>query len=493
MVIDELDQYRIRLEKRAALLAQGVLPYPSKPDFPITAKVHDLADRFSDFERKPAGIGTAGRISRLRSHGDLCFVDLVDASGKIQLAIGKDELGKSFSLWNDSVDIGDIVLVFGKPFRTKRGEPTIRVERFQLLTKALLPLPDKRKGLTDVESRLRHRELDLLTNQVTRDRFVFRARLIHCLRDFLDQNGFLEVETPILQALPGGTNAKPFVTHHEALNQDLFLRIAPELYLKRLLIGGFERVYEIARCFRNEGIDRDHSPEFTQLEFYMAYADYQDMMSFTEQLLATVSNQLSLNTFQGEDGVELSFAKPFHRIRFHDALKKYAQLDIGRFPDSPKLATEAERRGVVIEKTYGRGKILDEVFKKLVRPKLVQPTFVTDLPIELSPLAKKRKEASHEAERFQLVVAGTELANAFSELNDPIDQNARFVEQQALREAGDDEAQPHDKEYVQSLNYGLPPAAGIGIGLDRLAAIFTGSPTIRDVILFPTLRSSNHA
>ncbi|USN53886.1 MAG: lysine--tRNA ligase [Candidatus Nomurabacteria bacterium] len=494
MPTQELDQHRFRKEKRATLESQGLFAYPARAQNSRTHRVGELLSDFDALVTAETKVTLYGRLRAIRLHGTLCFGDIEDESGKIQLSLAKDKVGDdAFEKWTSLVDLGDFVSLTGTLGTTRRGEKTIQVEEYQILSKSLYPLPDKRKGLSEAETRLRHRELDLLTNPEVQNRFRTRAKIISAIRSFLDGQQFLEVETPILQGQAGGASAKPFITHHDTLNQDLFLRIAPELYLKRLLVGGYERVYEIGRCFRNEGIDRDHSPEFTQVEFYIAYADYQALMKMTQELFTNILKATELGDTLAFGDKHITWPKEIPQMTFRDAVRKYAKLDIERFPERDALAHEAERRGVEVAASDGRGKIIDSIFKKFVRPECINPIFIIDHPIELSPLAKAKPDDKRYVERFQLVVASTELANGFSELNDPIDQRDRFLEQQRMREAGDDEAQPHDEEYVQALMYGMPPAAGIGIGIDRLTAILTNANSLRECILFPSLRSNDHA
>ena len=365
----------------------------------------------------------------------------------------------------------------------------IASKSIKLLTKTLRPLPAKWHGLSDVEVRYRKRYLDLVANPDVRGIFIKRSLLVQAIREFFQKEDFMEVETPILQPLYGGANATPFITHHNALDIDLYLRIAPELYLKRLVVGGFNRVFEIARCFRNEGIDHLHNPEFTQVEFYQAYADYNDLMDLTERLLPELVSKVCSKLEVEHEGETIDFKPPYPRTTFRDLLIQHGQFDIEDYPDRSSLAKAAEKRGVSVEDSDDRGKIMDNIYKKLVRPKIINPTFMIDHPVELSPLAKKKPDDDRYVERFQLLLAkGVELCNAFSELNDPIDQKARFVEQEESRAAGDTEAQRMDRDYIEALETGMPPTAGFGMGIDRLTAILTGSHSLKEVILFPTMR-----
>ncbi|MBU1179829.1 lysine--tRNA ligase [Patescibacteria group bacterium] len=510
------DEAVARLQKLKNFTQAGVEAYPAK-----STKTIDIAQAVAEFkmlEKQGKKIQLEGRIRTLRVHGGLAFITIEDESGQIQVALQKKNL-KEYKLFTNNLDMGDFIEVKGPLFLTHKGEKTLNAMSVRLLAKALLPLPEKWHGLSDTETRFRQRYLDMLANPSVRHTFQTRSIIIKSIRQFLDDKGFLEVDTPILQPLAGGATAKPFKTHHNALNIDLFLRVAPELYLKRLLVGGFEKVYEVSRCFRNEGIDHSHNPEFTQVEFYWAYSDYEQLMKMTENFLeyialslrgARTRPALSLRgartratrqslTFEF-DNKRFSLKAPYKRITFRDAILKTAKIDIDKIRDRDKLAALAKKAGVKVEKSDGYGKILDEIFKKHFREKVVEPTFVYDYPIELSPLAKKKRSKlslrggtptrqSHQlTERFQLIVAGTELCNAFSELNDPLDQEMRFKEQEKARKAGDEEAQPMDKDYVTALKHGMPPASGFGMGIDRLTMLLTNNHSVKEVIMFPTLR-----
>jgi lysyl-tRNA synthetase class 2 len=402
-----------------------------------------------------------------------------------------DEQFKRFSEW---LDIGDFIQGTGTLFTTKTGEQTVQLTTFTLLAKALMPLPAKWHGLSDVEQRYRYRYLDLLSNKEVRRVFDARTKIITYLRKFLDEKGFWEVDTPILQTLASGAAAKPFKTHHDTLDMDMYLRVAPELYLKRLLVGGYEKVYEIARCFRNEGIDYSHNPEFTQVELYWAYANYTDLMAMVEDFvrggLEAVNGSLRVTV----EGHELDFGPEFPRLDFAEAFKQYMQLDIDELDTIEKLAAAAKSKGMSVAPEWGRGKLLDEMYKEHIRPQLIQPTFIINHPVDLSPLAKKIADRPNYTERMQLVVAGKlEMCNGFSELNDPLDQLERFTEQKKLQQKGDDEAMAADESFVEALKVGMPPAAGLGIGIDRLVAMVTGQHNIKDVVLFPTLKPENNA
>jgi lysyl-tRNA synthetase class 2 len=422
----------------------------------------------------------------MRHHGKTCFAHLMDQTGRIQLYARADGLGDEYARFVE-LDAGDFIGVTGEMFRTRTGELTVVVKTVSFLAKSLRPLPEKWHGLKDVETRYRQRYVDLIVNTEAREIFLMRARLIRAIRAFLDARGFLEVETPMMQPIPGGAIARPFKTHHNALGMDLYLRIAPELYLKRLLVGGFERVYEINRNFRNEGTSTLHNPEFTMLEFYQAYADYTDLMELTEALFVDLAHSLrgSLSLTWGEHPLDLK--PPWRRLAFFDGLSETLGLRVTPETDVAAVARAAAARGIV----HGEGpaaKLWKEAFETLVEPTLVQPTFVVDFPTELSPLAKRKRDNPLLVDRFELFVAQHEMANAYSELNDPVDQLARFREQAGLQARGDDEAHWLDEDYVRALEYGMPPASGEGIGIDRLLMMFANQPSIREVILFPLLR-----
>ena len=469
---------KFRVEKVNKLINQKINSYPSHCQ--RTHTIQQTIDSFDQLNEQQTNLILVGRLKAIRSHGKATFADLVDGTNKIQIYLKQDNLGEEkYKFWQDFIDLGDFVEVHGKLFLTHRQEKTLIVNDFTLLSKAILPLPEKWHGLQDKELRYRQRELDLISDPTVKNIFWQRGELVKTIRNFFDQHNYLEVSTPILQTIPGGATARPFITHHQALDIDLYLRIAPELYLKRLIVGGYERVYEIARCFRNEGMDHAHNPEFTQIEFYQAYANYQDLMVLTEELLTklllTVPNESILKP-------------PYPRITFRDALLKYAQIDLDKAPSKSDLIKQAKKLSIDIDPSLGKGKIIDEIYKETARPKLIKPIFLINHPVELSPLAKRCPDNPKYTERFQLLINGLEVANAYSELNDPIEQEKRFKEQQALREAGDEEAQRIDNSFIRALKYGMPPTAGEGIGIDRLVAIFTGQQSLKDVILFPTMR-----
>jgi lysyl-tRNA synthetase class 2 len=442
-----------------------------------------------ELEANPIEVKVAGRIMMRRLMGKASFVHLQDATGKIQLYVRQDEVTPE---WYDEFqqwDLGDIIGAEGKLFKTKTGELSVRVKKIRLLTKSLRPLPDKYHGLTDQEARYRQRYLDLLVNENTRNTFVIRSKIIEGIRQFLTARHFLEVETPMMQVLPGGAAARPFVTHHNVLDMPLFLRIAPELYLKRLVVGGFERVFEINRNFRNEGLSTQHNPEFTMLEFYQAYAVYTDLMDLTEVLMRELANKILQTTTIKYLDHEFDMSKPFARITMLNSILQFNTNlkadDINTLEAAKKTAKKLE---IPVQENYGLGKIQLEIFEKTVEHRLIQPTFITEYPAEVSPLARRNDQNPFVTDRFEMFVAGVELANGFSELNDADDQAERFRKQVQDKEAGDIEAMPYDEDYITALEYGLPPTAGEGIGIDRLVMLFTNSASIRDVILFPHMR-----
>jgi lysyl-tRNA synthetase, class II len=491
VIIDENELIAQRRAKLATHREQGIA-FPN--DFRRDALAQDLHDAHEhkeepELEANPIAIKIAGRIMTRRLMGKASFVTVQDMSGRIQLYVRQDEIPEGiyeeFKQW----DMGDIIGAEGVLFKTKTGELSVRVKQIQLLTKSLRPLPDKYHGLTDMELRYRQRYLDLLVNDTTRKTFIMRTRIVDCIRDFLKARNFLEVETPMMQVLPGGAAARPFITHHNVLDMPLYLRIAPELYLKRLVVGGFERVFEINRNFRNEGLSVRHNPEFTMLEFYQAYADYHDLMNLTEELFRKIAQDVVGNmqiTYQ-EEVYDLS--KPFTRMTLLNSILHFNPTlkaeDLATLAAAKKTAKQLE---IPLQDGYGLGKIQVEIFEKTVEHKLKHPTFITEYPAEVSPLARRNDTNEFITDRFELFVGGREIANGFSELNDAEDQAERFQQQVNDKEAGDDEAMPYDADYVMALEYGLPPTAGEGIGIDRLVMFFTDSPSIRDVILFPHMK-----
>ncbi len=474
------------LERIARLREAGLEPYAYR--FSVTARAQDLHDLYRDL---PAGEGTgkvvrvAGRMLLRRHHGGLIFATLRDGTGSIQLLLSREAVGEAdFEAFLRHLDRGDWVGAEGEVVRSKKGELSVRVARWWLLSKSLRSLPDKWHGLKDVEVRYRKRHLDLIASEEVRRIFLTRSRAVTALRAFLDSRGFLEVETPMLHPVPGGAAARPFVTHHNALDMHLYLRIAPELYLKRLLVGGFERVYEIGRNFRNEGISVRHNPEFTMLEAYQAYADYEDVMDLVEEMLKAVALE-AVGSLRLPRGVDLS--GEWARTPLIELVRKVAPEASYEMP-LEEAREMASSLGVEPMASWGVGRIIVEVFEKRVEPEIMAPTFVTDFPVEVSPLARTHRSDPRVTERFELVVGGNELVNAFTELNDPIEQRKRFELQARLRAAGDEEAQRFDEDFLEALEYGMPPAGGLGLGVDRLAMLLTGSPSIREVILFPLLR-----
>lgn len=489
---------RDRLAKLEALRTRGVEPFAY--GFDRTHSAQEALDAHDDEATEEARVAVAGRIVSRRVMGKSVFAHLADLSGRIQLYFRLNDIGEEAFGLLDLVDLGDWVGVQGSVFRTRTGEVSVRVERWTLLSKALRPLPlgkeevdaetgERRvySGFSDVEARYRHRYADLAVHPEVRRVFVARARAVSSIRRFLDERGFIEVETPVLQPIYGGAAARPFVTHHNALDMPLYLRIADELYLKRLIVGGMERVYEIGKDFRNEGIDRFHNPEFTMLEFYAAYLDYEDVMAMTEELLGEVARAVAGDVRVAYSAETIDFSPPFRRLSMYDALREIGGVDAEAMDDDA-LREHVRALGVADAGSLGRGKLVDELFGSLVEPKLIQPTFITDYPREMSPLAKPKRGAPGLTERFELIVAGKEIVNAYSELNDPIDQRERFEAQARLRAAGDDEAHPVDDDFIRALEYGMPPTGGFGMGIDRLVMLLTDQPSIRDVILFPTMR-----
>lgn len=475
-------------QKKLAMLAEHFdSVYPAR-----TERTHTIAKvqaSFSTLLRGKKTITLAGRVRSLRPHGGSVFFDIEEDGALFQIFLRKEDVDeKAFTLFVDAIDVGDFVEVTGKPYVTKRKERSLIISKWRPLAKSLRPLPDNWSGLKDVEERYRRRALDLLANPEVREAFAVRSRLITAIRTYLDTLGFLEVETPMLQNIPGGTTAKPFQTHHNALDIDLYLRIAPELFLKRLLVGGYSNVYEIGRNFRNEGIDVTHNPEFTMLEAYSAYMDYEGLMKFIEAMMRTVVKAVLKKKPFSYQGTAIDVSKPFKKISFYDSLAQYALLPNAARMSSEEVSMAGKRYGIDVRNALQPSAILEDIFRKAVRPRLIQPTFVTNHPAALLPLAKRSEKQPDTVESFQLYIGGIELVKAFSELNDPADQRVRFEEQEELRKKGDEEAAPADYDFVENLEYGMPPAAGFGIGIDRFAMLLTDTHNLRDVILFPTLR-----
>ena len=483
-----------RIEKLDGLGELIGLKYPNgfKVDTSVsiilTEYKEETRETLQEKEKKTFSI--AGRVMFRRIMGKAGFLNLRDRSGDLQLYVSKKTISEDdFVQFKKLLDIGDIIGVHGYPFITKTGELSLHVTKFKILTKSLIPLPEKFHGLTDVEMRYRQRYLDLIMNNDSRERFIQRSKIVKSLRDFFEARDYLEVETPMLHSIAGGAAAKPFITHHNTLDMQLFLRIAPELYLKRLIVGGLERVFEINRSFRNEGMSTRHNPEFTMVEFYQAYATYDDLMKMTEEMFKFIATKV-FNKLEFEyQGHQLDFSKPFKRLSVYDGIKEY-------LPDFPKeIFTDvkvaikfAKEKGAHVEDYFPLGKVLMELFEHVAEKDLIQPTFITDFPLDVSPLSRKKDSDNTLVDRFELYIGGFEVANAFSELNDPMDQEERFLKQIKEKEAGDDEAHNMDADYVRALKYGMPPTAGEGIGIDRLVMLLTNAPSIRDVILFPQLK-----
>jgi lysyl-tRNA synthetase class 2 len=481
----ESDLILNRKEKLKKLKEKNVDPYPYN-----FKKTHTSSEIVADFEKlqvEGTEVKIAGRMISLRLHGKSLFAHIQDGAGRIQIYVKSDEVGKDkFELF-DLFDIGDFLGVTGKVFQTKTGEVTVRAADFCLLAKSLRPLPEKWHGLQDKELRYRQRYVDLIVNDQVKKIFLFRTELIRAIKRFLDDQGFMEVETPILQPLYGGAFARPFLTHHNALDIDLYLRIADELYLKRLIVGGFEKVYEISKSFRNEGMDKNHNPEFTMLELYQAYADYNDIMQLYEKLLNhAVTQVMGSNKFEFE-GNRIDLTPPFKRIRLLESIREYAGVDLS---DKSEKETRKIAEDLSVKENLNRpkGKLIEAIFETKVQPNLIQPTFITDYPVEMSPLAKHHREKEGLTERFELFIGGCEMGNAFSELNDPQDQRERFRQQAELAQRGDEEAQVLDEDFIRALEYGMPPTGGLGFGVDRLVMVLTNTHSIREVIFFPQMR-----
>ncbi|MFA5701131.1 MAG: lysine--tRNA ligase [Desulfuromonas sp.] len=489
--VEENELVAQRKGKVASLREQGIDPYPNT--FRVEHQSVDVRRDNTDSENPAATqYRIAGRIMARRSFGKAAFVQLQDRSGRLQLYIAQKELGAEMFSLSASLDIGDIIGVVGTVFFTKTGELSLRVKTLQLLTKSLQPLPEKWHGLKDVETRYRQRYLDLIVNPKVKDVFVKRSQIISLMRTFMQDRDYLEVETPMMQPIAGGATAKPFVTRHNTLKMDLYLRIAPELYLKRLVVGGFERVFEINRNFRNEGISIQHNPEFTMMEFYQAYATYHDLMDMTEEMICHITREVCGSEVISYGGREVNLTAPWQRLTVREAIVKYADISAEDLEDHTKALAYARSLGLDFDDSIGHGRLLTEIFDAVAESQLWDPTFITEYPTEVSPLSRRNDENPDVVDRFELFIVGREIANAFSELNDPEDQRGRFQAQLAEKEAGDEEAHAMDEDYVRALEYGLPPTAGEGIGIDRLVMLLTDSASIRDVILFPQLRPESH-
>jgi len=477
-----------RLESLNRIRAHGIDPYPHSYH-----PSHSIKETIALYQKQRENlhyVSLAGRIMAKRSMGKMTFADVHDGEGKIQLCFRHDLLGQEKYELLKEFDIGDFMGAQGSLFQTKTGEITLEVTDFTMLSKSLRPLPEKWHGLADIEIRYRQRYLDLICNKEVRDIFVLRSRIIAATRNFLNTKGFIEVETPVLQPQAGGALARPFITHHHTLDEDLYLRIALELHLKRLIIGGFDRVYELGRVFRNEGISVKHNPEFTLLECYQAYTDYFDMMNLVEEMFAYISQEVLGNTKIDYNGKTINFTPPWQRLSLREAIKIYCSIDFENYPDAVTLRQQMAALGMEVDPAKERGKLIDDLISTFVEPNLTQPTFLLDYPVEMSPLAKKKRDNARLVERFEGFIAGIEIANAFTELNDPVDQRERFL-QQVKERVSDGEVEIADEDFLQALEYGMPPTGGLGIGIDRAVMLLTGQQSIRDVILFPQLKKKN--
>ncbi|TKX31335.1 lysine--tRNA ligase [Campylobacter estrildidarum] len=482
-----------RIDKSNEFKKAGINPYPHflKKEMSLS----DFKTKFSyifesEAKRDENSFGiVAGRLKLLRIAGKSIFANIEDESANLQIYFSKDSIGEEqFNLLKKNLEVGDIVLTTGFPFVTKTGEFSLHANEVKLATKSIVPLPEKYHGLTDIEQRYRKRYVDLIMNSEVRKDFLIRSKVVSLIRRFFEDKGFLEVETPMMHPIAGGANAKPFITFHNSLGVERFLRIAPELYLKRLIVGGFEAVFEINRCFRNEGMDLTHNPEFTTIEFYWAYHNYKDLMDLTEELFALLLDKLNLEKIIEFDGNKIDFSKPFERISYKEALKKYGELSDEIIENKEKILTKLKLDGFEANEKLDLGHLQAELFDNYVESKLINPTFITDFPISISPLSRRSDENPNIAERFELFICGRELANGFNELNDPLDQYERFLKQIEAKNAGDEEACEMDEDFVNALGYGMPPTAGQGIGIDRLVMLLTNKKSIRDVILFPAMR-----
>jgi len=481
------DLERQRHTKLERLRERGIVPYP-----PRVQRTHRAAEAILEFEAggPEREISLVGRLMSIRVMGKSTFAHIEDGSGRIQVYLRQDTLGEeTYEFFKRDFDIGDFIGLTGQLFRTRSGEITLRVDHFRMLAKSLHPLPEKWHGLKDVEIRYRQRYLDLIANEEVREIFLIRARVVGALRRFLDERGFLEVETPVLQPVYGGAAARPFVTYHNVLDEELYLRISDELYLKRLIIGGYERVYEIGKDFRNEGVSHKHNPEFTQLEFYQAYADYNDVMETAEQMISYVAQEVLGTTRITYQGNEIDLAPPWPRRSLCQAIKEESGIDYEDHPDAESLFQAIRAIGGNVEPKATRGKLIDALLSNYVEPRLIQPTFLVDYPLEVSPLAKRKPGDPETVERFEGFAGGMEICNAYSELNDPLDQEERFLAHGRAYEAGDEEAHQMDRDWLIALSYGMPPTGGFGMGIDRLTMLLTNQVSIREVILFPHLRT----
>ena len=480
------EQMQNRIDKMHKIEEHGWRPFGHR--FEWTHRSADVKEQFEALAEAEAEVKLAGRVMAIRGHGKTCFMDMQDKTGRIQLYVRKDVLGEEDYSLVKMMDIGDTIGVTGIPFRTHMGEISIKVVKMEMLSKSLRPLPEKWHGLKDIETRYRQRYVDLIVNPEVRDTFVKRSQIIRSVREVLDSHDFLEVETPILNTIAGGAAARPFISYHNALDMQVYMRIAPELYLKRLIVGGMDRVYELGRVFRNEGIDNRHNPEFTSVEIYQAFADYRDMMDLTEEVVVKTALKVLGTTKITYEGVEIELASPWKRISMIDAVKEYSGKDFTNVTELEEARAIAKELNVAIEPTFGIGKIINACFEEYVEDKLIQPTFITGHPKEISPLAKSNPDNPEITDRFEAYIYGREICNGFTELNDPIDQRERFLKQVEERANGDEEANMMDEDFVNALEYGLPPTGGLGIGIDRLVMFLTDSSTIRDVLFFPTMK-----
>lgn len=476
---------KVRRDKLAELQAEGENPF-DVTTYNQEYHTNDIIEKFDEMEGKQVSI--AGRLMSKRVMGKASFFDLRDRCGKVQLYVTRDDMGEEVYKKFKRLDIGDLVGVTGEVFKTQKGEISVRTNGYTLLSKSLLPLPEKFHGLRDTDLRYRQRYVDLIVNPEVKRAFEIRSKVITAIRNYLDTRGYMEVDTPILNTIPGGAAARPFITHHNTLDIDMYMRIAPELYLKRLIVGGFERVYEMGRQFRNEGMDVKHNPEFTTMEVYEAYTDYEGMMNLTEDLISTVAQEVLGTTKITYQGTDIDLAPGWARMTMMESIKKFAGIDFAETTTDAEAEALAKSVGIEVEKGMTRGEIINLAFEEKVEDNLVQPTFIYEYPVEVSPLAKRYKDNPAFTERFEVFILGCEYGNAFSELNDPIDQKERFMKQVEKREKGDEEANMMDEDFVTALEYGMPPTGGLGIGIDRLIMLLTDSASIRDVLLFPTMK-----
>lgn len=480
------EQMQVRIDKMHKIEEHGWKPFGYR--FLYTHRAADIAAQFDELSEKETEVKMAGRIMAIRGHGKTCFMDMQDKTGRIQVYVRKDVIGEENYALIKLMDIGDTVGITGTAFRTHMGELSIKANSVEMLSKSLRPLPEKWHGLKDVETRYRQRYVDLIVNPEVRDTFVKRSQIIRSVREVLDSHDFLEVETPILNTIAGGAAARPFISYHNALDMQVYMRIAPELYLKRLIVGGMDRVYEMGRVFRNEGIDNRHNPEFTSVEIYQAFADYRDMMDLTEEVVVKTAEKVLGTTTINYEGTTIELASPWKRMSMIEAVKEYSGKDFTNVTDLEEARAIAKELNVAVEPSFGIGKIINACFEEYVEDKLIQPTFITGHPKEISPLAKSSPENPEITDRFEAYIYGRELCNGFTELNDPIDQKERFLKQVEERANGDEEANMMDEDFVNALEYGLPPTGGLGIGIDRLVMFLTNSSTIRDVLFFPTMK-----